>query len=332
MRITIVLALIAAAILGCGSAPEGPDGPGGPSGPDGATYAMVPQGDPLEVLPGEHISFSVTKTLGGETTRVADVAWATTPGLGEIDAAGQFVATTEAPSDNGVTGTVSASAQGWEGSVDVEVRLRAEGVSHLTIVVPSGVDLSAVLPGQEIAFAVEGTDSFGNRGVGARLAVPATWSCDAVIGSVDEAGLFTARQVPSTASVSGSVRARYTSEAGAPSAVQPLTVVFPPDLSVEQDVLDFGDEAITLPITITNLGSQALTWEVSEDLPWLTASPASGSGDATVNVVVTRTDLDAGTYTGTVAVISNGGTASVDVTMRITTAEIIVSSDGGRTR
>ncbi len=86
-----------------------------------------------------------------------------------------------------------------------------------------------------------------------------------------------------------------------------------PLLSVSPTSLNFGAATVTLPLTIGNAGGGTLTWQCTGRAPYVTVSPASGTGRGTVNVTVKRDGLTAGTRTYSVTVTSNGGTKVVPV-------------------
>ena len=89
--------------------------------------------------------------------------------------------------------------------------------------------------------------------------------------------------------------------------------------------LDFGDMADTRSLTISNRGLGILTWNVSEDVPWLTVTPASGTGNATIMVTVDRSGLPAGYHSGLISVTSNGGNETVTATMVVPIPVLTVS-------
>ena len=102
-----------------------------------------------------------------------------------------------------------------------------------------------------------------------------------------------------------------------------------PLLRVERDgepvtSLDFGPETTLLTVTVANgnATSESLTWTI--DLPgesWLSVAPHGGNtgsdASAVVTVSVDRAGLEAGAYTGTLQVRSNGGVREVGVLMRV---------------
>ena len=93
-----------------------------------------------------------------------------------------------------------------------------------------------------------------------------------------------------------------------------------PKLDVKPAAINFGSLADEKSIGITNTGTGAIAWTVSESIPWLTADTAAGSTTTELDRVyftADRTGLTPGTYTGTVTVASNGGTKAVAVAMTV---------------
>ena len=111
-----------------------------------------------------------------------------------------------------------------------------------------------------------------------------------------------------------------------PDAITTLDVIIdtpsdprePPKLCTNPDPPshDFGSvqqgQTRTWTFDITNCGEGTLTWTVSNDRPWITVSPASGSTTTetdTVTVTIDTTDLTSGaTHDGTITIGSNDGT------------------------
>ena len=83
-----------------------------------------------------------------------------------------------------------------------------------------------------------------------------------------------------------------------------------PHISVTPTALTFrGAQYGTLPsnqtILIQNSGTGTLNWAVSEGVPWIDISPASGSSNvATITASVNTTNLPLGSYAGTITVSS----------------------------
>ncbi|MDX9975792.1 MAG: VWA domain-containing protein, partial [FCB group bacterium] len=89
-----------------------------------------------------------------------------------------------------------------------------------------------------------------------------------------------------------------------------------PALVLSPADLDFGVSTTTTVLNVTNAGSGDLTWQLSEDIPWLTLSAESGTlptASFPVTVTVDRSGLDEGEHNGQITATSNGGNATVDV-------------------
>jgi len=74
-------------------------------------------------------------------------------------------------------------------------------------------------------------------------------------------------------------------------------------------------------MSVTDASGGTLSWVASDDAPWLSATPGSGSAPATVSVSVVLNGLAAGTYNGTVTITSAGATGSpvsIPVTLTVT--------------
>jgi len=99
-----------------------------------------------------------------------------------------------------------------------------------------------------------------------------------------------------------------------------------PALVVSTTRIDFATTKITNPITIRN-GSEdnraladgvvTLEYKITSNQPWLTVSPLSGAcgseETATHTVSVDRSQMEYGQNTGTIAITSNGGSATISV-------------------
>jgi formylglycine-generating enzyme required for sulfatase activity len=94
-----------------------------------------------------------------------------------------------------------------------------------------------------------------------------------------------------------------------------------PLLVISPDSLDLGSEQSEATFTITNAGTGTLRWAITDDQPWMTASPDSGSTMTEadeITVMVDRDGLDPGDYTGTLTVTPDmGDPQEVDVTMNV---------------
>jgi serine protease len=92
-----------------------------------------------------------------------------------------------------------------------------------------------------------------------------------------------------------------------------------PILSVSTSSLDFSNYINTLQINITNAGVGTLNVTgITEDAPWLTVTPTSGTAPLTVNATVDRTGLTDGNYTANLTITSDAPqnpTATISVQM-----------------
>ena len=102
-------------------------------------------------------------------------------------------------------------------------------------------------------------------------------------------------------------------------------------LQVSQLTLDFGNDNTTLTLDLKNTGSATLNWQISENIEWLQCTPTSGSiapnSTASVIVNVDRTGLERGSYTQSLAISSNAGSAVVTVNMSVQGLTVKVSPE-----
>ena len=91
-------------------------------------------------------------------------------------------------------------------------------------------------------------------------------------------------------------------------------------LSVAPTSLVFDTLQTSLKFEISNKGPGTLAWSTGDDYTWITVDPSSGSTTSEtdrITVTVDRASLDSGTYNGIVNVASNGGNASVSVSVQV---------------
>jgi hypothetical protein len=126
---------------------------------------------------------------------------------------------------------------------------------------------------------------------------------------------------------------------GASSAPQTITVTLRisstpivPTLSVNPSSMSFnantGSGATSQNATISFTGG-SVGWSVSDNQPWLSVTPASGSGNGTLSVSANPSGLTAGSYTGIVTVLAAGATNSptqINVSLNITNPAPVTSS------
>ena len=76
-------------------------------------------------------------------------------------------------------------------------------------------------------------------------------------------------------------------------------------------------------LSISNTGDGTLSWTASDNAPWLTLSPASGTGDGAVTLTVTTAALAAGSYSATVTLnATEANPVTVPVQFTVATASV----------
>jgi len=127
---------------------------------------------------------------------------------------------------------------------------------------------------------------------------------------------------------------RLVSNGGEDALLVRVEVLAPPRIAVTPAVLDLGPEGTTGTIAIANEGGTAMAWTASLDRPWISLDAASGTVapgfTETRAVSVDRTALETGRHTATVQLDSDGGNASVQVTIDVTAPASSPSGDSSQ--
>jgi hypothetical protein len=98
----------------------------------------------------------------------------------------------------------------------------------------------------------------------------------------------------------------------------------PPAIGASPTSLTFaatqgGANPVNQTLTISNTGGGTLTWSVSDNAAWLTASSTSGTGNGAVTLTVATGALTAGSHTGTITIAATGATSvTIPVTFVVT--------------
>lgn len=114
-----------------------------------------------------------------------------------------------------------------------------------------------------------------------------------------------------------------TSNGGSISIGVVMVVINPnaPQLSVNLQHLDFDSVTSTRDLVLSNTGTGTLTWSLVDDQNWLSDNPTSGNigsgATSTVQVNVDRAGLQQNSYSGNLAISSNGGNMGVSVSMHV---------------
>jgi len=79
----------------------------------------------------------------------------------------------------------------------------------------------------------------------------------------------------------------------------------------------------TQTLSLSNSGGGTLSWSASDNAPWLTLSPASGSGPGAVTLTATTGTLTTSNYSGTVTLSATGAIpVTIPVTFTVTAASL----------
>lgn len=105
-----------------------------------------------------------------------------------------------------------------------------------------------------------------------------------------------------------------TSNGGNATMTVIMEVITTPVLQVSPGSLTFYSPAQIPELEITNGGPVTLDWSATPDRPWIHVAPASGSGEASVTVTLDA-DLMGSDTDGVISIESNGGTATIPVTV-----------------
>ena len=112
----------------------------------------------------------------------------------------------------------------------------------------------------------------------------------------------------------------------------------PPVIGVSPTSMSFsgvagGASPAGQSLAISNTGGGVLSWSATDDQPWLSVSPASGTAPSSATVSVNTAGLAAGTYNATITITATGATNSprtVPVTLTVTpgTAAELITNGG----
>ena len=106
----------------------------------------------------------------------------------------------------------------------------------------------------------------------------------------------------------------------------------PPVIGASPTSLSFtatqgGANPAAQAVSISNTGGGTLTWSASDSVPWLTLSPASGTGNGAMTLTVTTGTLATGSYSGTITLAATGApSVTIPVTFTVAAASTISAS------
>jgi hypothetical protein len=208
-------------------------------------------------------------------------------------------------------------------------------------VTPASLSFSGVSGGSSPAAKTLAVDNTGGGAMNWTATENASWL------SVAPAGGTNSATVTVTPSIAGLGAGTYTTDvtvtaagvAGSPKTI-PVTFVVdppsPPALSVTPATLSFsattgGSDPAAKTVSVANTGGGSLSYSVTDDAPWLSVTPASGTAPGTLSVAPSIAGLTAGTHTATVTVSAAGATGSpktVAVTLTVTDAPLCPTPTG----
>ncbi|RKX26917.1 MAG: hypothetical protein DRP45_02290 [Candidatus Zixiibacteriota bacterium] len=222
------------------------------------------------------------------------------------------------------SGHINVISNGGTATVDITMSVSAEPVLHVT---PRQLDYGAEL--YELTITI---DNIGSGTLEWSLSTDQEWlGLDALMGSTgDELDVITvtinrAGLTPSEYSDSIAV----TSNAGEATVEVSMTVSDPgeiPELLVDPIALEFSTNIAQQSLTIRNIGAGTLFWSVSSEQNWIEVGTVQGNTTTEtdlVSIAVNRDGLEPGVYAGIIAVASNGGSATVSVSMEVQTSPVL---------
>ena len=119
----------------------------------------------------------------------------------------------------------------------------------------------------------------------------------------------------------GSNVATYTPAGSPPPAVPPVIGTSPTTISFT--ATQGGANPATQTLSISNMGGGTLSWTASDNAPWLTVSPPTGTGNGAVMLSVSTGTLTVGSHSSTVTMNASGASSvTVPVTFTIATAPV----------
>lgn len=224
------------------------------------------------------------------------------------------------------TGEFSIASNGGSRTISVTMRVSAASLPPTLQVNPAALDFGTSSTLIELSVENAGTGTVNwqltenipwlstSIASGATSAVATT-----VVVTVDRTGLAPGQYTENI---------EFTSDGG--DLTVPVTMVVSgptPLLGVTPTTLNFGTNTTQLQFTVRNTGTGTLSWNINESLSWLSLDVTSGtttSETETITATVDRTGLAPNTYTGNIAVTSNGGAANISVDMVVAPAQLVV--------
>jgi uncharacterized protein (TIGR03437 family) len=107
---------------------------------------------------------------------------------------------------------------------------------------------------------------------------------------------------------------------GGSNPVPATALVVSPD-SISFQAVQSGPGSILPPAALFNPSGNNYSWTAKSNQPWLTVTPASGSGDTALQLAASATGYAPGSYTGQVVITSGTLTATIVATFTVTASQ-----------
>jgi len=310
----------------------------------GATPVTIPVSFTVTAPPSigaNPTSLSFTAQQGGANPATQTVSLSNTGGSTlSWTASDNATWLTVSPASGTGTGTVTVSATGTQttGTQSGSLTLSATGATSVTIPVSFTVTAAPTIGANPTSL------SFTAQQGGANPAVQTVSLSNTGGGTLNWSATETTPWLtvsPASGTGTGTVTVSVTtgsltagpqpagsvtfSAPGATSVTIPVsfTVTAAPAISASPTSLSFtaqqgGANPAVQTVSLSNTAGGSLSWSASETTPWLTVSPASGTGNGTVTVSVTTGSLTAGPQPGGSVTFSAPGATSVTIPVSFT--------------
>lgn len=233
------------------------------------------------------------------------------------------------------TGSVRVTDDFTNAFIDIPITFTVTATAPTITFSPSSITAATIIQGNNPASQTFTVSNSGNSTLNYTISEGANWfsvspaSGTAVNGEVDTititynaigltAGTYTQNISIIDAAATNSPRTIPVS-----ITVTPLNPLFTLSTSTLARSVAYGSNATSQSFTVTNSGNGTLNYTITDNQPWLSVSPASGSstGEAdTISVTYDTSGLAPGTYTGVITLaspISGNGPKTVTVTLTV---------------
>jgi RNA polymerase sigma factor (sigma-70 family) len=232
--------------------------------------------------------------------------------------------------DGGSAG--SSGRQFWRDRRTKTAALVTAGAAALTAVIIAGTTVFSA-PGDTTALTTPGPPSSTTATTDTPSVTPAPESSEPAADVSSSAGT-----TPSETEIPGVIEPSVdepenTSEPVPPPdeteqpGDDPDEPVLPGELVLSTQALDLGAQGTSGAVTLSNVGGSVVTYDIASQTSWLITDHDTGNlpGGSARELVVTpeRSSLNEGDYSGSVAITSDGGNATIAVTLSVENPPIV---------